>query len=318
MCRLYRQAWYCTHAVHQVTRTPCDARGYRAFQQYGHRPRPVHRQAPGCGRAVVALGALVAVAAPASAAPVASTQTGSALVSESFTGSTVTDGSWRALGDGCLTRATVAPASTSSSLGVCALRVGSPPATASTGYLQLTDATGYRKGGAVYTKASPSALGLDVTFDQWQYGTAGSGGDGLSFFIADGAASITAPGGQGSSLGYAQNTNQPPAPNGIAGAYLGVGLDAHGAFASSSDGHGTGCATGQSATFQANSVVLRGPGSGMSGYCYLAATNLPTASQKLHVTVTDASVVTPAMARKFRVTVSPDRFPTVTVYAEFP
>ena len=266
--------------------------------------------------ALVALGALVAGAAPASAAPAAS-QTGSALVSESFTGSTVTDGSWRALGDGCLTRATVAPGSTSS-LGVCALRVGSLPATASTGYLQLTDATGSRKGGAVYTKASPSALGLDVTFDQWQYGTAGSGGDGLSFFIADGAASITSPGGQGSSLGYAQNTNQPPAPNGIAGAYLGVGLDAHGAFASSSDGHGTGCATGQSATFQANSVVLRGPGAGKSGYCYLAATNLPTASQKLHVTVTDPSVVTPAMARKFRVTVSPDRFPTVTVYAGFP
>ena len=91
--------------------------------------------------ALVALGALVAGAAPASAAPVASTQTGSALVSESFTGSTVTDGSWRALGDGCLTRATVAPASSSSSLGVCALRVGSPSANASTGYLQLTDAT---------------------------------------------------------------------------------------------------------------------------------------------------------------------------------
>ncbi len=267
--------------------------------------------------AVVALGALVAVAAPASAAPVATTSTGSALVAESFTGSTVTDGSWRALGDGCLTRATVAPASTSSSLGVCALRVGSPSSNASTGYLQLTDASASRKGGAVYTKASASALGLDVTFDEWQYGTASYGGDGLSFFIADGAASITSPGGQGSSLGYAQNTNQPPAPNGIAGAYLGLGLDAHGAFASSGDGHGTGCATGQAAALQANSVVLRGPGSGKSGYCFLASTNLPTASQKLHVTVSDPSVVTPAMARKFRVTVSPDRFPTVTVYAAF-
>src|SRR5664280_2608098 len=251
------------------------------------------------------------------AEPVAVVATGSALVSESFTGSTVTDGSWRALGDGCLPRATVAPASTSSSLGVCALRVGSPSANASTGYLQLTDATGSHKGGAVYTKASASNLGLDVTFDQWQYGTAGSGGDGLSFFIADGAASITSTGGQGSSLGYAQNTNQPPAPNGIAGAYLGIGLDAHGAFASSGDGHGTGCAAGQSAALQANSVVLRGPGSGKSGYCFLASTNLPTASQKLHVTVSDPSVVTPAMARKFRVTVSPDRFPTVTVYAAF-
>ena len=267
--------------------------------------------------AVVAFGALVVVAAPASAAPVAPA-TSSALVAESFTGSTATDSSWRALGDGCLTRATVAPAATASSLGVCAVRVGSPPVSASTGYLQLTDASGYRKGGAVYTKASPSANGLDVTFDQWQYGSANYGGDGLSFFIADGAASITATGGVGSSLGYAQNTNQPTAPNGIAGAYLGVGLDSHGAFASSSDGHGTGCATGQSTTFQANSVVLRGPGSGKIGYCYLAATSLPTASPKLHVTLNDPAIITPAMARKFRVTVSPDRFPTVTVYAAFP
>ena len=267
--------------------------------------------------AVLSFGALIAVAAPASAAPVAS-NAGSSLVSESFTGSTVADGSWRGLGDGCLTRATVAPAASMSSLGVCAVRVGSPPASASTGYLQLTDASGFRKGGAVYTKASPSANGLDVTFDQWQYGSANYGGDGLSFFIADGASIITSTGGVGSSLGYAQNTNQPTAPNGIAGAYLGLGLDSHGAYASSGDGHGTGCAAGQSAALQANSIVLRGPGSGKAGYCFLASTNLPTASQKLHVTLNDPSVITPAMARKFRVTVSPDRFPTVTVYAAFP
>ncbi len=96
--------------------------------------------------------------------------------------------------------------------------------------------------------------------------------------MADGAAAITSTGGLGGALGYAQNTNQPAAPNGIAGAYLGVGLDSHGVFATSQDGHGTGCATGQSATVQANSVVLRGPGSGKAGYCYLAATNLPTKS----------------------------------------
>ncbi|MGS0688000.1 Ig-like domain-containing protein [Nakamurella sp. GG22] len=268
------------------------------------------------GVLVPAVVALVAFAAPAAAAPVATVPTGSVLVSESFTGATVSDGSWRALGDGCLTRATAAPVS-ASSLGACALRVGSPSVKSQTGYLQLTDATANRKGGAVYTKPSASALGLDVTFDQWQYGTANYGGDGLSFFLADGAAGITAPGGPGSSLGYAQNTNMPTAPNGIAGAYLGVGLDAHGAFASSGDGHGTGCATRESAAFQANSVVLRGPGSGKSGYCYLASTNLSTASQKLHLTVADPSVVTPAMARTFRVTVSPGRFPTVTVYAAF-
>ncbi len=262
--------------------------------------------------ALVALGATVTVASPASAETVSAT--GSAVVVESFGGSTVKDAAWRALGDACLTGATVAP-SVSSSPGVCALRVGSPSAKAATGYLQLTDSTGYRKGGAVYTAASASALGLEVTFDQWQYGTAKYGGDGVTFFIADGAATVTSPGGLGSSLGYAQNTNQPPAPNGIAGAYLGVGLDVHGNFAASGDGHGSGCTTGQSATPKPNSVVLRGPGSGKSGYCFLTASSLPTATQNLHVTVTDPGTVTTAMARTFRVTVSPDRYPTVTVYA---
>ncbi len=262
---------------------------------------------------VVALGAAAAVVAPAAAAPAAST--GSGLVSESFGGSTVADGSWRALGDGCLTRATSAPAA--SSLGACALRVNAPTTNASSGYLQLNDGTGYRKGGAVYTKASASALGLDVTFDQWQYGSSSYGGDGMVFFVADGAASVTSTGGEGSSMGYAQNTNRPAAPNGVAGAYLGVGLDVHGAFATSQDGHGTGCTTGQSSVVQANSVVLRGPGSAKNGYCLLTATNLPT-SQKLHATLSDPAGLTPAMARRFRVTVSPDRFPTVTVYGAFP
>ncbi len=264
--------------------------------------------------ALVALGATVTLTAPASAATIPAT--GAPVVAESFSGAAVTDGSWRALGDGCLTGATVAPVG-SSSPGVCALRVGSPSAKASPGYLQLTDATAYRKGGAVYTKASPSDLGLDVTFDQWQLGTSKYGGDGLTFFIADGTAAVTSPGGLGSSLGYAQNTNQPPAPNGIAGAYLGVGLDVHGNFAASGDGHGTGCKTGQSATPRPNTVVLRGPGSGKSGYCFLTAASLPTATQNLHFTVADPSVVTTAMARTVRVTVSPDTFPTVTVYAAF-
>ncbi len=267
--------------------------------------------------AVVAFGVLVAGVAPASAQTVAAAAAGSAVAAESFTGSTVTDASWRALGDGCLTGASVDPSVKASSLGVCALRVGSPSVKAPTGYLQLTDSTGYRKGGAVYTKPSTSALGLDVTFDQWQYGTSKYGGDGLTFFIADGAASITATGAQGGSLGYAQNTNQPPAPNGVTGAYLGVGLDVHGSFATSGDGRGTGCATGQSLTPQPNSVVLRGPGTGTKGYCYLSAANLPTATQNLHVTVADPSVVTTAMARTFRVTVSPEQYPTVTVYTAF-
>jgi hypothetical protein len=264
---------------------------------------------------VVAMSAFVTVAAPASAAPVL-TQKGSPVVTESFTGTTV-DGGWRALGDGCLTRATAAPAAPSA-LGACALRVGAPSPKDSTGYLQLTDATGWRKGGAVFTKASPSALGLDVTFDQWQYGTSNYGGDGLAFFVADGSASVTSAGGLGSSLGYAQNMNQPPAPNGIAGGYLGVGLDAHGTFSTSNDGHGTGCTTGQSPTQRGNAVVLRGPGSGKAGYCFLTATSLSTLTQKLRVTVTDPTVVTRGMARTFRVTVSPDQYPTVTVYGAFP
>ena len=113
MCRPYRQSQYSSsRGTPSVSNTvQCKGNTVPSSNMATERARSIVKRlvvgvlAP----AVVAFGALVAVAAPASAAPVAPA-TGSGLVAESFSGSTVTDGSWRALGDGCLTRATVAPA----------------------------------------------------------------------------------------------------------------------------------------------------------------------------------------------------------------
>ncbi len=52
----------------------------------------------------------------------------------------------------------------------------------------------------------PVQDGLEVTFEQWQYGgTTRTPADGISFFLTDGAERLTTPGAFGGSLGYAQN-----------------------------------------------------------------------------------------------------------------
>jgi len=62
-----------------------------------------------------------------------------------------------------------------------------------------------------------TAQGLSITFDFYSYG--GTGGDGLSFFVLDGAAgTVTKAGGFGGSLGYANRTDGIISLPGIAGA----------------------------------------------------------------------------------------------------
>ena len=59
----------------------------------------------------------------------------------------------------------------------------------------LSPANGSSAGFALYNHALPTSGGLDITFDQAQYG--GSGADGISFFLVDGTADLTAPGSGG-------------------------------------------------------------------------------------------------------------------------
>ncbi len=120
--------------------------------------------------------------------------------------------------------------------------------TPATGVLQLTPAVQQREAFVIYNNPIAATGGLKVTFNFFAYnrGTLpapdGSllGADGISFFLIDGTATPTKAGGFGGSLGYAQNTNSNSL--GLAGGYLGVGLDEFGNFSNPTAGRvgGTG------------------------------------------------------------------------------
>ncbi|NQX25980.1 cell wall anchor protein [Microbacteriaceae bacterium VKM Ac-2854] len=238
------------------------------------------------------------------------------LVSESFGGTSVPEAAWQPLDDACLTKATAAPPAGSSTLGVCSKRTNSPSTAAALGFLQLTDNRTNTKGGAILNKAIPANGGLDIQFDQYQYGgaLAFAGADGIGFFLTDGSKSLTAAGAPGGSLGYAQSTTV----DGVNGGYLGIGLDAYGNFsntAANGGGIGAGCPATPAAPGQvANRVVARGPGQAKVGYCYIAGAAPANGVSIRQPTTLGLTDPTTAYGRTIRITVSAATLPVVTVY----
>ena len=138
------------------------------------------------------------------------------------------------------------------------------------GALRFTDNENNVAGFLLSNDPLPLSAGLDISFDYYAYN--GSGADGLSLFLVNGASTLTAPGANGGSLGYAQRNASP----GVANGYLGVGLDEYGNFTNDTESRGTGCATRSPLTgLHKNYVGLRGPGNGTTGYCYLASGPAP-------------------------------------------
>jgi hypothetical protein len=214
---------------------------------------------------------------------------GTALVNETFRRATA-DPRFRAFGAACLTGAPrgAAPPAGEHALGGCtSTPVGPvPPGPGSPfGYLQLTDASDDQVGAALFDSRIPSSNGLQVTFEQWQYGNdpAFPPADGISFFLTDGVEDLDRPGAFGGSLGYAQklpddNPANPFVP-GVDHGYLGIGLDVLGNYFGDWEQRGNGCAERSPAgtVFRvpapgANMVTVRGPGDGTVGYCFLTAT----------------------------------------------
>ena len=302
---------------------------------------------------------LAAALAPilAGSAPAAVRAAGSELVGESFTGATAL-ADFQAVGPACLTGARTATGSGSGAhaLGGCqAVRVGPvPPADAAPlGYLQLTDASTDQSSAVLYNRPLPANEGLQVQFEQWQYGstTPAHPADGISFFLVDGASQLTAPGAFGGSLGYAQklpdNDTARPFLPGVDHGYLGVGMDVLGNYFGDWEHRGHNCPAGGRSPagtgFRApgpgeNMVTVRGPGQGTDGYCLLAATtnNHTTtapwpstlAPRLLHGPTTSADLpagATPAQAqavlersrRTVTVRLSPAPDPELTVLVDF-
>ena len=127
---------------------------------------------------------------------------------------------------------------------------GTIPDAVGQGALRLTSNVNEKSGYISSNFTFPSNSGVAVTFNTVTY--AGTGADGMSFFLADGSVPPNL-GALGGSLGYAcSNTNIPG--NGMMGAYLGLGMDEYGNFTSAKSTASTGIG------FQPGTISLRGAG----------------------------------------------------------
>lgn len=176
------------------------------------------------------------------------------------------------------------------------------PVTAGNGALQLTGPTGgpdtstcgptagsgyptspcgqYEVGGVFLQSGLPTSEGLDIVFNTYQYN--GNGADGIGFTLA--ATDPTNPqaptqlGPTGGSLGYSTNDQQGTSGvyvNGLPNGYLGFGLDVFGNY--ETQGYeGASCAnkTSLPTARQPESITVKGPGNGTSGYCLLQTDQL--------------------------------------------
>ena len=162
------------------------------------------------------------------------------------------------------------------------------------GALRLTPASNDQSGFAIYDTPVSTSEGLDVEFDMYQYG--GTGADGISFFLINGAASPTQPGALGGSLGYSSTSS--PVRAGIVGGYVGIGFDRFGNFSS------TGFGAGGVGRFS-NSITVRG--SEATNYQYVTK---KSAAGQIGV---ESTQVRANAKRHVRVSVSTNNIMTVAV-----
>ncbi|MDQ1484414.1 MAG: hypothetical protein QOJ62_107 [Actinomycetota bacterium] len=148
------------------------------------------------------------------------------------------------------------------------------------GVLRLTTNVTSQEGAAFYATSLPTASGLDLTFNTYQYGTAAaSAADGIAFALgATDPANPGAPvnmGPAGGHLGYSGGSAS-PAGAGLAHGYMGFGLDVYGNFTNATYS-GSGCTAPSwlTAGQHAQNITIRGPGNGTVGYCVLDSTLNP-------------------------------------------
>jgi hypothetical protein len=240
-----------------------------------------------CGLA----GAVIIAALAMPSAPALADTGPSVLYHENFTGTDTPAGDWIAKSTGgggrpCLTAATAPPTGgIPECLGVA--NGARKPDVAGSGAFQLTRNSREESGFGLFTRPLDTSKGIQVDFDYFQHdGRAykdndkfrARGGDGIAFFLINGAASPATAGDPGGSLGYRN----------LPGGLLAIGFDAFGNFSDPRWGGAGG--PGETP----NSVVLRGADS--TGYRYIAGVKAPAwlavdsavqrARAKRHVTIT--------------------------------
>ncbi|HML66118.1 MAG TPA: T9SS type A sorting domain-containing protein [Dysgonomonas sp.] len=121
------------------------------------------------------------------------------------------------------------------------------------GWLRLTKDDNSQRGYAYIDTPFPSTLGVYIDFEYKTWRSKSSSADGICLFLFDADTPTFRIGAFGGSLGYAPSNRADGGP-GLAGAYLGVGLDEYGNFASNQEGK-----DGPSSDLSPNSITLRGP-----------------------------------------------------------
>ncbi|MDV6167835.1 hypothetical protein R1T16_05325 [Flavobacterium sp. DG1-102-2] len=153
------------------------------------------------------------------------------------------------------------------------------------GWLRLTNSTSNQKGYAYVNKSFPSTLGVLVDFEYKMWRNTNdsyNGADGIGVFLYD-ASSTFALGGYGGSLGYA-----PIGGSGLAGGYVGVGLDAYGNFSNPTEGRIGGPG------YRPNAVALRGPTTASTSTTnrFLAGKTITTADSGVTFSYGDVTTTT--------------------------
>ncbi len=131
------------------------------------------------------------------------------------------------------------------------------------GWLRLATTTGFQANAvALDTPIPSSANQIEISVDFTMWGGGSDPADGITLFLWDAGVEFDV-GAFGGSLGYAQLLSNP----GLAGAYLGVGLDVYGNFINDAEGRSgaydlnnpTGSSVDISNGLNKNQVVVRGP-----------------------------------------------------------
>jgi MSHA biogenesis protein MshQ len=179
-----------------------------------------------------------------------------------------------------------------------------PYINATTGLLRLTENTNNNAKAATVPSIFP-AVGnyISVEFNNYAYQGGNTGADGIAVTLSD-YTIPAAPGGFGGSLGYAQRTDSTPNPPGFAGGWVGIALDEYGNFQNPTEGRIGGPGA------RAQSVGVRGPGSGASGYRYMGGSASNPGGLSISANSTSA---TPATGYMYQVIVDARNAGTGTI-----
>lgn len=175
------------------------------------------------------------------------------------------------------------------------------------GWLRLTNNTNNLHNAVYFDTPIPSAgNSVNITFGVNMWGGNnfnGTGADGITFFLYDASKPFIV-GANGGSIGYAQKAGVgPDNHDGLNGGWVGIALDAYGNYSVAGEGR-----QGGTGSLQPNSIAVRGPGDGTTGYNYLAGTGNRDYTDTGSATVLDAGDGTvPALPYTMAFATAPSR-----------